>query len=477
MLTNTFSFENGYLIQIDDILAKKPAPVPPEPVPPTPEDDPIEKVNITTSLTGIYLQLTVSGDLSTLDHYEINAYANNVLAKSFNNGKDTTFDLNQVDSSVPTGDYIIECVAVSTYGNNSPTSNSIDYTALPAPAAMTLRFEFSNPDYSPVDAEVGTSGTWNKLNAKNRNIWDWTNTDTSWASAFTIGTTDGQFVDYENNKVSVLSCGDLSSVTVMSRLFAFCSALIAVYKLDTSGANDVFLMFNNCTNLAIYPDLDFSKVTDCRAVFQSNLAMISAPNIKFPTDHEFSLQNFFLGCDNLMHIPTYDTRRCNSMRAFLQAHKDRALDMKIEEVPMFDTSNVTAFNMMFAGCTKLKVIPNYDTSSGTNFHDFAIHCQSLKMVPNLDYSHSTDMEDAFYDCTSLTFVPDMELTAATNISGMFAKTPNVTEGALALFNKLEPRTASFSKYNDVFYKCGINTESGLAELEQIPQYWGGLAEG
>ena len=215
MLTNTFSFENGYLVQIDDILAKKPTPVPPVPPGPTPTVDPIEQVELAIEIDGTSLLISADGDLSTLDHYEINVYVGGAVVKTFDAGKSTTFDMGEIDKVVVDGDCTIDCIAVSTYGNKSPKSKPVKYTATLAVAPMTLRFEFSKQDYDPVEAGVGIEAkvTWAKLSSTHRNIWDWTNTSNVWTGSFRNAFTD------TGNEVRVIAAGDLSYLDGMINMF------------------------------------------------------------------------------------------------------------------------------------------------------------------------------------------------------------------------------------------------------------------
>jgi hypothetical protein len=211
MLTNIFSFENGYLIQLDDILAKRPTPVPPGP---TPTVDPIEQVGITITMTDTELLISATGDLSTLDHYEINAYSGEELVKTLNIGKATSFALSQLDKVLDAGIYSIDCLAVSTLDNTSEPSSAVDYAVLPEPAAMTFRFEFSKTAYDPTEAGVGTGGTWTKLATTGKNIWDWTNTSNVWSANFRDA-----FLPTDN-EVSIIATGDMSGLSRTGLLFS-----------------------------------------------------------------------------------------------------------------------------------------------------------------------------------------------------------------------------------------------------------------
>ena len=130
------------------------------------------------------------------------------------------------------------------------------------PAAKTLRFSFSKLDYSPVVAEVGSSGTWKKVSkyAEN-NIWDWTNTNASWANAFSNAFSSS------DNLVKVVAAGDTSSVTHFVSTFANCSSLIQICLWSMANTTEISSFVLNCTKLKKLPAFKTSKVTTAYRAF------------------------------------------------------------------------------------------------------------------------------------------------------------------------------------------------------------------
>lgn len=61
----------------------------------------------------------------------------------------------------------------------------------------------------------------------------------------------------------------------------------------------------------------------------------------------------------------------------------------------------------------------------------------------------------------------------TNVSQMFYGCRNVTTGALALYNYLKD-IPTITTHAETFKNCGADTQTGLAELQQIPLSWGGM---
>ena len=129
------------------------------------------------------------------------------------------------------------------------------------PAANTLRFEFSKMDYDPTVAVVGSSGTWKKLSAKFINVWDWTGSGTSFASAF------ADAFKNSDNLVSLINAGDTSTITSMYRLFYGCTSLISITLFDTSSVTSMEVMFRGCTSLTRIPLFNTSSVTNMGNAF------------------------------------------------------------------------------------------------------------------------------------------------------------------------------------------------------------------
>lgn len=368
-------------------------------------------------------------------------------------------------------------------GNGGAGMVIMDIPELPEPAANTLRFDFGDKSYDPTVAGVGSSGTWTKLSHPFNNIWDWTNNNTSWATAFGGGGVGipGAFTDYEHNPVKIIAAGDTSSVTDFSRFFQNCYAITEVCPIDTSNATTVFLMFSYCTNCEKFPDMDFSSATDTRAVYQSCYKMEVGPNIVFPSDHTYSLQSFFCGCKNLKSVPLYNTSYCTSMVSMFSAEVVSGTmrnAMNLENVPLFDTSNVANMNNMFAGCFMLRNVPQFDTSKVTDMHTmfsgaFEDYKMQIDSVPNFDYSACKAFQYFMKNNVNITEIPEMNIEAnVTRCDNMFYNCPNVKSGQKALYDKLSA-ISTITNHTDCFKNCGSDTPEGRAELAQIPESWGG----
>ena len=159
------------------------------------------------------------------------------------------------------------------------------------PAANTLRFEFSKMDYDPTVAVVGSSGTWKKLSAKFINVWDWTGSGTSFASAF------ADAFKNSDNLVSLINAGDTSTITSMYRLFYGCTSLISITLFDTSSVTSMEVMFRGCTSLTRIPLFNTSSVTNMFFMLADCTSLTRIP--LFNTSSVTNMGNAFNGCVNV----------------------------------------------------------------------------------------------------------------------------------------------------------------------------------
>jgi surface protein len=114
---------------------------------------------------------------------------------------------------------------------------------------------------------------------------------------------------------------------------------------------------------------------------------------------------------------------------------------------LFDTSKVTDMGYMFQGCTALQSVPLFNTSNVTVMTGMLSSCSNLTTVPLLDTSKVTHLEYMCYYCTS------------------------VQSGALALYQQASTQAKPFLVHTQTFRACGSYTETGSAELAQIPSDW------
>jgi surface protein len=142
-------------------------------------------------------------------------------------------------------------------------------------------------------------------------------------------------------------------------------------------------------------------------------------------------------------------------------------------VPLFDTSSVTNMYGMLYGCSSLITVPLFDTSNVTDINYMFGDCTSLTSVPLFDTSNLNIMSYAFKGCSSLTSIPLFNTNKVTHVPEMFMGCVNVQSGALAFYQQLSSQTNPPTYHTRTFTNCGSNTQTGAAELAQIPSSWGG----
>ena len=79
----------------------------------------------------------------------------------------------------------------------------------------------------------------------------------------------------------------------------------------------------------------------------------------------------------------------------------------------------------------------------------------------------------FRYCTGLTSIVPLECVNVVNVGGMFDNCTEIEDGALDQYNWFNTYGVNITNHSGTFTSCGSNTQTGLAELDQIPVGWGG----
>lgn len=178
-----------------------------------------------------------------------------------------------------------------------------------------------------------------------------------------------------------------------------------------------------------------------------------------------SIDSMFLYCSALSSIPLFDTSNVTSFHDTFNGCKS------LTSVPSYDTSKVTIMRLSFKYCSSLSSIPWFDTSNVTNIEGMLENCSNVSSVPLYDTSNVVYMDRMLGNCTSLTSLPLFDTSKVEHMDAAFNSCVNVQSGALALYKQASTQTNPPGYHNNVFTHCGINTETGSAELAQIPSGW------
>ena len=329
-------------------------------------------------------------------------------------------------------------------------------------------------------------------------------------------TTDIGFYDlfgnsYNLEKVLGVNPGDITDVAMM---FQNASALNYVRLFDTSNITRASYMFNGCSSLNYVPDFDTRNVKRIDGMFKNCINLKKAPSLN--TSKATHMNNAFENCKQCRIFPTYDCSSClnlgymfrycsylthqavsntNKVKNFEYAWSNtkvssfNGLDTTnassmiamfegtdITEIPTLNTNNVENLASIFSNCYNLTSVNNFNLGAGKYLYATFSNCHSLSSIPNYDLTNITGMGNICYGCSSLTSVPNFS-----NVSNIvwasfaFSGCVNVESGTSALYSKLSS-VSELTAYKDAFKYCGVNTEQGLLELQQIPSAWGGLGE-
>ena len=185
------------------------------------------------------------------------------------------------------------------------------------------------------------------------------------------------------------------------------------------------------------------------------------------TSNVTQMTGLFRCCKLLTTVLLFDTSNVTKMPYMF--YKCTSLTT----VPLFDTANVTAIQSMFYQCTSLISVPLFNTSNVTAIQSMFYQCTSLTTVPLFDTSNVITMGYMLGGCTSLTSIPLFNTSKVTGMTSAFYNCKKVQSGALALYQQASTQANPPTNHSGTFYNCGSNTQTGRAELAQIPSDWKG----
>ena len=392
-------------------------------------------------------------------------------------------------SNTPTGDYLFGGYKIS--GSNLYDNNKFRFEGSDVIASAKFYINpnpLNLPPYTiRVRYEDGTTPTFSKGTgvrvSQTPNVWDLTYNNSDWTYLMShIFNTDlievlganasgVEKMTYMFNDCVLLSSVNLidtSTVTDMSHMFSRCLNLKTVQLFDTSNVTSMSGMFNGNQDLIAVPNFDTNKVTDMSYMLQSCKSLTSVP--LFDTSNVTSMKNMLADCSALTSVPLFDTSNVSDIRRMLDYCKS------LTSVPLFDTSNVTNMEGMLYRCSNLTSVPLFNTNNVTSTRYTFGYCKALKSIPLFDTNNVTTMEGMCEECFSLTSIPLFNTNKVTDMTHAFKSCGNVKYGALALYQQASTQATPPKWHSSTFSDCGINTQTGSAELAQIPTSWGGTKE-
>jgi hypothetical protein len=144
-------------------------------------------------------------------------------------------------------------------------------------------------------------------------------------------------------------------------------------------------------------------------------------------------------------------------------------DHILETVHQFDTSGALDAQYMFNECYLLVSLCSMDLSQVTTVYAMFAQCRELASPPAMNTIRCTNFQRMFRYATGLVNIPEIRVDSATNVSMMFYKAEFVETGILRAYDLM--KDISGLSHSQTFYQCGSSTESGRAELAQLPPGW------
>lgn len=202
--------------------------------------------------------------------------------------------------------------------------------------------------------------------------------------------------------------------------------------------------------------------------------------------------------NNQVEVLGGNTTGITSMDAML------AQNSGLVRVALFDTSSCYNMSQMLTGVpisgsyrhtSHLVEVPNFDFTSCLDAQGMFWGCEELETIPAFDLQGVCDTNRMFADCVSLRAIPAMRvgkvghpmMWEGTVISGnilymdyMFQDCRSVASGIADMYTALSTngydtaaQTAGVTpaQHAQVFEDCGVDSQSGSAELAQIPAGW------
>lgn len=371
----------------------------------------------------------------------------------------------------------------------------------------TIRFSFSDFTYDPTKDNKGEVGVWNKMSTTFSNVWDWTYENTDWSYAF--GTTgwnveSSKCFQDPNNLVKIIAT-NTKDVVNFGRCFQACWSITEIWTMNFDSAENVRNLFSGCTSLKYIPSFYFPVATDIKCLFQRCDSIIELPYMKF--DEGLDFDHYAYGMKNLKISHGFDAPKATDYRDLYEDCKN------LQELTyMGDTSKVQIWHDCFGGCISLTKLPDtIDMTSGTDCSGVFSFCTSLQKLPNIIWGNNvTTLYGFLCCCASITEIPDMSVfhyvqdfrrfmdaawtfdheqrgektiemaikylpswfpQQATDVEYMFYGCKNIENGISTWYTFLSNKSTTVTSHDGCFELCGVNTEQGRKQLEEVPDDW------
>lgn len=184
----------------------------------------------------------------------------------------------------------------------------------------------------------------------------------------------------------------------------------------------------------------------------------------YNTDSVTNMESMFLTCESLAYVDLGNPHP-EGLRA-----RQLFSGTAITHAPQMDFSRITQGDYLFGGCRQLVSLPEYNFDSLVSGYNMFAGCIRLEHIPQFSMPNLANATWMFYNLQSLRELPVLSLPNISRVDYMFNGCVNVESGITAMYGYLSSATYMRS-HTWCFRNCGVNTESGAAELEGIPNDW------
>lgn len=444
-----------------------------------------------------------------------NAISNSAVTEAFNGIHDTTYtagdglSLNDTVFKVTPGD--------ADDGYFTTKSNHVVWvpdqfveiiTPDPASPERSLRIQFSDPNF---DAEhyawpEGTLSYSGKLKdatwvSQGNGVWDMVYDNSDWSNLFNNYNTTN-FNDIP--KFDVIG-GNCNTVSSFKNAFNGCNLVTNFGGIShTDAVTDVQGMFYNASNIESIqlPDMDSLSTITLLSMQATKLKSIEIGNLPLCSRIDFLaaeapvLESITLGDLPSITSVWYSTPSSTSQgyRSFnLYTPRPTSSSYASFETPTLktivlgDMNGLTDATGLFCRTNKNQYTNNTFDTAFRNVEAISIGatpninvaeemfycCYSLNQLTmgTQSFSKITNASAMFSACKVLPSIPSIRFgNSLTNVYSTFAYCRMASSGILDMYNHLSG-ISGISDHRYTFRECGINSDTGAAELAQLPSGW------
>jgi hypothetical protein len=210
------------------------------------------------------------------------------------------------------------------------------------------------------------------------------------------------YVDYSAGTSIIYSCYN-------------CSNLASFPLVNTSSITNFSFTWGNCSSLTSFPLINTSSGTNFDSAWAGCLGLTSFPLIN--TNAATYLVNTWNGCSGLTSFPLINTALVYNFNGAWNSCSN------LTSFPLINTVSATTLNNTWRTCNKLTSFPAISTGSVTDFTQAWGNCSSLTSFPLINTSSATTFFQAWVFCSSLaTFPANVFNTTGTLVANAFSGT-------------------------------------------------------